>query len=220
LHSLFDLSQESWRLAVELLLRLGIAVLLAGIIGWEREVHGRPAGVRTHMLVALGAALFTEVGRGLGGDSARVAAQVVTGIGFLGAGTIMRMGGEIKGLTTAASIWAVAAIAMAVAAGGPFIIVAVAGTILALITLTWVDKLERVFLKDTRNARLIVEVGKRSDVADLLRTLTETDVHVESVGVQPVDGHFVVSIEMQGTHKGALERVTVEPYVRSAKWAN
>src|SRR5688500_16023949 len=98
-------------------------------------MHGEPSGDRTHMLVGLGALPFTEVGRGLGGDPARVAAQVVTGIGFLGAGTILRMGAEVRGLTTAASVWATASIAMAVSIGGPFMLIAFLATVLALVTL-------------------------------------------------------------------------------------
>src|SRR5690606_8844195 len=115
---------DSWREALGLLLKLGYAALLAGLVGIEREISGRPAGIRTHMLVGIGAALFSMTGEAFAGDQGRVAAQVVTGVGFLGAGTIMRMGGEVKGLTTAASVWATAAIGMAVAVGGTFLIVA------------------------------------------------------------------------------------------------
>jgi len=100
--------------------RLLLASLLAGLVGYEREQADKPAGFRTHILVGMGAALFTVVsvyGFAGGSDPARVAAQIVTGIGFLGAGTIFRSEGLVLGLTTAASIWAVAAIGMAVAVG-------------------------------------------------------------------------------------------------------
>jgi putative Mg2+ transporter-C (MgtC) family protein len=94
--------------------RFVLAAVLGGLIGLERELEGYPAGARTLALVALGAALFTSVSRLLGGDD-RVAAGIVTGIGFLGAGVIFREGYTVRGITTAAAIWAVAALGMAVA---------------------------------------------------------------------------------------------------------
>ena len=136
-------TSDSLLAALDILIKLGIGVALGGAIGYEREVHGRPAGIRTHMLVVLGVILFSEVSRVFGGDQGRIAAQIVTGIGFLGAGTILRLGAEIKGLTTAASIWACAGIGMAVSVGGPFLIVAVAATAMALFTLAVVENFER-----------------------------------------------------------------------------
>ena len=95
--------------------RLALAGLLGGLIGLEREMRGYPAGIRTLALVTLGACLFTDISRLLGGED-RVAAQVVTGIGFLGAGVIFREGYTVKGITSAATIWAAAAVGMAVGA--------------------------------------------------------------------------------------------------------
>ena len=100
----------------EIVLRLVLAVVLSGIIGFERELHGRPAGLRTHILVCVGAALVMLIsidGFGGSGDPARLAAQVVSGIGFLGAGAILRDGGDIKGITTAATLWIVGMIGLA-----------------------------------------------------------------------------------------------------------
>jgi putative Mg2+ transporter-C (MgtC) family protein len=94
--------------------RLALAALLGAFIGMERELRGYPAGVRTVALVALGAALFTEVSRIMGGSEDRIAAGVVSGIGFLGAGLIFREGYTVRGITTAATVWAAAAIGMAV----------------------------------------------------------------------------------------------------------
>jgi putative Mg2+ transporter-C (MgtC) family protein len=108
---------------LEMMLRLTLALVLGAIIGFERESVDRPAGLRTHILVALGSAAFTLVssagfaGQGTVRDPARVAAQVVTGIGFLGAGTIWRTRDTVRGLTTAASIWVVAACGMMAASG-------------------------------------------------------------------------------------------------------
>jgi len=120
----------------EMVLRLLLAVALGGIVGWERQMAKKPAGLRTHLLVCIGAALFTlaSIYGFEGGDPARVAAGIVAGIGFLGAGTIIRSGeGILVGLTTASSIWAVAAIGM-VAGTGLYILAAV-GTVVMLIAL-------------------------------------------------------------------------------------
>ena len=125
---------------LELLLRLVIATVLGAGIGLQRELAGKPAGMRTHILICLGCALFTIVSKegfsGLGNDPSRIAAGVVTGIGFLGAGAIIRGEEEIiAGLTTAASIWVVAAVGLAVGAGLYFISAvasALAAVVLAL----------------------------------------------------------------------------------------
>lgn len=108
-----------------ILIRILLAAFFGGLVGIEREIHGRAAGLRTHILVSTGAALFmvTSICVALNysyagqADPSRIAAQVVTGIGFLGAGAIIRYGASIRGLTTAASIWAVSAIGLAVGAG-------------------------------------------------------------------------------------------------------
>jgi putative Mg2+ transporter-C (MgtC) family protein len=101
--------------------RLLIAAVLGALIGLEREIHDHPAGMRTHLLVSLGSAGFTVLSiaafPSTGSDPARIAAQIVTGIGFLGAGAILKEGATIKGLTTAASLWVVAAVGMAAGAG-------------------------------------------------------------------------------------------------------
>jgi len=107
---------ESFTEQLPVILRLGLAALLGAVIGIEREYRGYPAGVRTIALVCLGTALFTEMSSTFtGGDSGRVAAQIVTGIGFLGAGVIMREGLNVRGITTAATIWTAASIGIAVA---------------------------------------------------------------------------------------------------------
>lgn len=127
----------------DICLRLLCAMIVGLVIGTEREYTNRPAGMRTHILVALGACVVSITGQilfneyhllGATPDPARLSAQVITGVGFLGAGTIMREGATVKGLTTAASIWTVAC--LGIAAGYGFYAVAVAGLIFALITLT------------------------------------------------------------------------------------
>jgi putative Mg2+ transporter-C (MgtC) family protein len=131
---------------VNLGLRLTLGLVLGAIIGFERELHRQPAGFRTHSLVALGSALFTIVSGfgfdGPGADPTRIAAQIVSGIGFIGAGTILQYRGHIRGLTTAASLWSVAAVGMAAGAG--MWVLAIMATILMLIVLSILDRIERL----------------------------------------------------------------------------
>jgi putative Mg2+ transporter-C (MgtC) family protein len=137
---MIDLNHE-----VAVAARLLVAAVLGSVIGLEREYHDHPAGMRTHLLVSVGAAAFTilsiEAFAAPGADPARIAAQIVTGIGFLGAGAILKDRGSIKGLTTAASLWAVAAVGMAsgAAAWG----VAVATTAIVVVSLWPLHEIER-----------------------------------------------------------------------------
>jgi putative Mg2+ transporter-C (MgtC) family protein len=124
---------------LEIIARVLLAAALGAFIGLERELRGYPAGIRTIALVTMGSALFTDVSRMMGGED-RVAAQIVTGIGFIGAGVIFREGAGIKGITTAATIWAAAAIGMAV--GIELYIVAVASAVLVFFLL-WSRPLTR-----------------------------------------------------------------------------
>ena len=128
-------------LDIEEMLRVLLAFVLGGVIGYERESIHRPAGLRTHMLVAAGSAAFTIasiyafVGEGTVRDPARLAAQIVTGIGFLGAGTIWRTPSTVRGLTTAASIWLVAACGLLAGAG--MYLIAIFTTLCGFVTLRW-----------------------------------------------------------------------------------
>jgi len=123
---------------LELVLRLLLATALGAIVGFQRERAGKPAGLRTHILICVGAALFTVVstyGFNEGTDPSRVAAAVVVGIGFLGAGSIIRRGeGIVEGLTTAATIWILAAVGLA-AGSGQYLLAAIT-TVIILIVLT------------------------------------------------------------------------------------
>lgn len=143
----------------EMFLRLLLAGLLGGLVGFERERHNRPAGLRTHILVCLGSALVMIVSvagfsgeLGPKGDQARVAAQVVSGIGFLGAGTIMRQGSAVRGLTTAASIWVVAAVGLATGIG--LYDAAIFSTILVLMSLFFLSRVESFAAKGRCNKSL------------------------------------------------------------------
>jgi putative Mg2+ transporter-C (MgtC) family protein len=143
------------------LVRCGAAALCGGLIGLERERKGKPAGFRTNILICLGAAMYMAVGLlidGEGGeaatDPARIAAQVVTGIGFLGAGCIIQQRGRVIGLTTAATIWVVAAIGIIAGAGFP--ILAVIASVMVLLTLVVLGQIETRFL----------DTGRSDDFAD------------------------------------------------------
>ena len=131
---------------LELTVRLVVALLLGGVIGWERELARMPAGFRTHALVSLGSAIFTVISAyaftGPGSDPTRIAAQVVSGIGFLGGGAILHYGGTVRGLTTAASLWSVAAVGMAAGAG--LYVVATIGALLVIIGLEVFQRVEGV----------------------------------------------------------------------------
>lgn len=133
----------------QMFLRLLIAVIFGALVGYERERAGKPAGVRTHGMVSLGAALFAVVslhGFGNTGDSSRVAAQIVTGIGFLGAGAILHQRDNVHGLTTAASLWVTAAIGLAVGVGMVFM--SLATTILVFLLLRFGPRPRRKITQD------------------------------------------------------------------------
>ena len=118
----------------EILLRLILSVIAGGFIGLEREVVHKPAGVRTHMLVCLGSALFILITiESLPSEAARIIAGIATGIGFLGAGTIFKAKSEVHGLTTAASIWAVSAVGLAIGLG--YYLMTIVSVVLVLIIL-------------------------------------------------------------------------------------
>jgi putative Mg2+ transporter-C (MgtC) family protein len=106
-----------WNLELMLAARIIFAAVLGGMIGWERENHNRDAGLRTYMAVAVGSCAFSIISQHLTGDPTRIASQVVTGMGFIGAGVILQVRGRVQGLTTAATLWATAAVGMASAFG-------------------------------------------------------------------------------------------------------
>lgn len=142
---------------MQVFIRLAMAVILGGLIGLERQIHRRTAGLRTHILVSLGSCLimltsiyvFDIYKDKSPVDPARIAAGVITGIGFLGAGTIIREREEIRGLTTAASLWVVAAIGLAV--GCSFYSAAISTTLLTLAALFFLRRIEaKMLLKDSK----------------------------------------------------------------------
>ena len=167
-------------LRLDLLLKLGLAVVLGGAIGLEREIKNKPAGLRTNILICVGAALLTDVSIRIGildgaprvGDPARIAAQIVSGIGFIGAGTIMQGAGMVTGLTSAATIWVVAAIGMAIGAG---MFIEAAGTgALVTIVLAWLGRLEHRLRRVRRVVNYTVKT-RPGTAYDPLRTVLEAE---------------------------------------------
>jgi len=217
----------------EILVRLLVAAALGGAIGIERELRDRDAGFRTHLLVSVGAALFTlisayawtdfEFGRasGVTFDPTRIAAQIVTGIGFLGAGAIIRHGLSVRGLTTAATLWIVAAIGMACGAG--FYWAAVIGTAIALVSLGPLRFFSRRVLDRPHHRRLNVELRLGSGAAAVLGTLEELGVSVQSFALADAGGRRHVDVELELPHGARPEDVVVRlgelDDVASARWA-
>ena len=160
------------RFTIDALIKLGVTTILSGFIGFERELSHRPAGFRTHILVAVGSSLvmlrsvYIFASQGMTGDVTRMSAQVLSGIGFLGAGTILREGFSVKGLTTAASLWAVACIGIAVGAG--FYAGALVATFVIYLTL---NSLKRFIVRGSAGKLLFIEIR---DVGTQIPLITKT----------------------------------------------
>ena len=218
----------------EVLLRVVLAGVLGGAIGAEREIREREAGLRTHMLVAVGAALFTIVSayawadfqfstaEGITFDPTRIAAQVVTGIGFLGAGAIIRQGLSIRGLTTAASLWVVAAIGMASGAG--YYSAAVITTVVVLVSL-WPLRIVafRIFERiRPGELRLEVELGANEAPSVLLDALEGQNVAVRAFELEDARDRRRVVLDVR-LAEARLEAVTAElmrlEQVLGVRWA-
>ena len=178
-------------------LRLVCAMLVGLIIGTEREYTNRPAGMRTHVLVSLGSCVVAITGvilhSSYNADPGRLAAQVITGVGFLGAGTILREGFHVKGLTTAAGLWTVAC--LGIAAGYGYYSIALAGTLLAFITLTILE-----YLQDRLPGRKAIEDSYEvyaASVSDAL-TLIHNELHnqngrIRQLMVQEAEGGYRIT---------------------------
>jgi putative Mg2+ transporter-C (MgtC) family protein len=194
----------------EALLRLALAAVLGAAVGLERELRDREAGLRTHLLVALGSALFTIAGaygfHTLRTDPTRVAAQIVTGIGFLGAGAIIRQGFIVRGLTTAATLWVVAAIGLAVGAGYySGAVIATAVVLFSLYPLRIVAY--RVVVRfRPEDARLLVEIPAGASTGTVLDEVERAGMRIESVDVS-----------REGDRRRLALDVRVPPHVNAAR---
>lgn len=210
----------------ELLLRLALTVALCGAIGIERETRGQVAGLRTHILVGLGAALFTLVsayaftadGPNTSIDPTRIAAQIVTGIGFLGAGTIIRQGLTVRGLTTAASLWIVAAIGMASGAG--YYLGATATTGVVLVSLIGFRRLRPTLLSRLRTdfVLLEVEMEQEAGLGKVLETLGRYRVRIDAMASEREEGLFGFRLELEAPPgsdlEGAIQEIQRLPTTR------
>jgi putative Mg2+ transporter-C (MgtC) family protein len=206
------------------LTKLLLSLVLGGLIGWERELYDKPAGFRTNTLICVGATLFTifslRIGTIPATDSARIAAQIVSGIGFLGAGAIIRRGEAVLGLTTAATIWFVASIGMGIGAG--YYLTSCTGTALALAILVLFRKFEH--LVDTFHTTRTYHVTLSAE-DEAVRELTDT---LDACGLKVLgnkqvksDNRYFYEITLSGrknNHTPLLEKLLRSPTVREVRY--
>jgi putative Mg2+ transporter-C (MgtC) family protein len=219
-----DIPSLAWE---GVLWRLALAAVLGGLIGLERELDEKAAGVRTHMLVSVGSALFTivsaygfhefltEGGAVVRADPSRIAAQIVTGIGFLGAGVILRRGLTVTGLTTAATLWLVAAIGMAAGAGfWSAALIATAGALLSLRPLEW---LKTRVMPERRGGLLLVSLDSEAAAAPVLDALERLG-NVQALARRGPVLEIEVDLD-RGRRSIALTAVSEVDGVDEVRWA-
>lgn len=174
----------------EIIIRLALSALIGGLIGVEREVNNRPAGLRTHILVSVSSALmmlvsingFYDAETGLRtGDSARLAAQVISGMGFLGAGTIIKTGNNIQGLTTAASLWTCAGIGLAI--GNGYYLGGLLTSIIVLFTLMSLSSFEKKIAKKKYKVLEIIGVNRPGLIGEIGTMLGKHDVIIRNINI-------------------------------------
>lgn len=186
---------------IDIVLRLVVSCILGGLIGFERESLERPAGLRTHILVCVGSALMTLVSiYGFTGyetvtkDPGRIAAQVVSGIGFLGAGTILREGLTVTGLTTAASLWVVAGIGLAIGSGLFF--AGIAGTALVFLTLVLFGQMERRYWNNRCRTKIKMVVRDQpGQLGQIGLFLGKYGISIKNVTMHHVAEQKVIKLE-------------------------
>jgi putative Mg2+ transporter-C (MgtC) family protein len=193
---------------LEVSLRLLVAALLGASIGFEREIHAHPAGMRTHLLVSLGSAVFTVLSifffmaptapnGSSPTDPARIAAQIVSGIGFLGAGAILKYGTSVRGLTTAASLWATAGVGMAAGAGAWIVaIVTTALIVFSLGPLNWV--IARFRTGEQHLIRVRVQAGRLEALGEISRALIIARIEIAGVNTQRIGkGRYEIELDLR-----------------------
>ena len=208
-------------------MRLLCAMVVGLIIGTEREYTHRPAGMRTHILVALGSCAVMITGQlifvqyrpfGASPDPARLAAQVITGVGFLGAGTILREGINVKGLTTAASLWSVAC--LGIAAGGGYYVVALVGMVFIFITLTLFEYIQHKLIKPKVTRNYSLQVSDVGSAIEAIHTLADQcKGTLSGFRAETTDNGFHLSFRVQFDHTKKMPRkffegLTKEPSVK------
>ena len=212
------------QVAADDLVKLLLALVLGGLIGWERELYDKPAGFRTNTLICVGSTLFTifslKIGIIPGTDSARIAAQIVSGIGFLGAGAIIRRGEAVLGVTTAATIWFVASIGMGIGAG--YYVISSVGTALALAILFVFRKFENLVdrIHTTRTYHVIVS-AEDDAVRELSLVLDSCGLRVLGNKQVKSDNRYFYEITLSGKraeHTPLLEKLLKSPTVKEVRY--
>jgi len=212
------------------LARLSLAAVLGGAIGFERELRDREAGLRTHLLVCLGSALFTIVSaygfrefltsgdQVVRADPTRIAAQIVTGIGFLGAGAIIRQGLTVRGLTTAATLWVSAAIG--IAAGAGYYSGAVLGTVVTIVAL-WPLRIAayRVFERLRPEERsIVVDLRQDTKASQLLDVLEREHARVEHFQLEDEHDRRIVTLTLDTPSETLLSKLADLDFVQGVEW--
>ena len=189
---------------LELMLQLGLATLLGGAIGLERELGGKPAGLRTNILICLGSVLYTHISIAMMGadspDPTRVAAQVVTGVGFIGAGTILHARGAIVGLTSAATIWVVAAIGVTLGSG--FYLEGVGTTVIVLAVLAGLGRVEKLVERQSMRRTITVHARQGPTVLEDLESLVRrAGLEVTGVASRQENVDLVIDFDIRGSKR-------------------
>jgi len=189
---------------LELMLQLGLATLLGGAIGLERELGGKPAGLRTNILICLGSVLYTHISIAMMGadspDPTRVAAQVVTGVGFIGAGTILHARGAIVGLTSAATIWVVAAIGVTLGSG--FYLEGVGTTVIVLAVLAGLGRVEKLVERQSLRRTITVHARQGPAVLEDLESLVRrAGLEVTGVASRQENVDLVIDFDIRGSKR-------------------
>ena len=186
----------------DIIIKIALCIVLAGLIGLERELKQKPAGLRTTMLICLGSAVFMIVGINITerygdiADPARIAAQVVTGIGFLGAGAIIQSRGSVQGLTTAASIWVVASIGLAV--GNGYYLMATLATVSVMVVLNLVLFIEKIFTRKNVQRYNIISKSVECVFDALKKTTSFSSLTLEKLEIERRDDKFSFIISCEG----------------------
>jgi putative Mg2+ transporter-C (MgtC) family protein len=210
--------------------RLAVAAALGGAIGFERELREREAGLRTHMLVCIGSALFTIVsaygfrefltsGQAvIRADPTRIAAQIVTGIGFLGAGAIIRHGLSVRGLTTAATLWVVAAIG--IAAGAGYHSAAVFTTVITLLSLAPLRILAHRVIERMRPEErdIVVHLAPGTSLSPLLANLESSGVSVETFALEEGLDRRIITLTLDQASEGLVAALADLDFVIGVQW--
>jgi putative Mg2+ transporter-C (MgtC) family protein len=199
-------------------LKFVLAAILGGVIGIEREIRDKPAGLRTNILICVGSTLFmsisTKVAAMLGGDPTRIAAQIISGIGFLGAGAVLHSHGFVLGLTTAATIWVVAGVGMAIGSG--MYTVAVFTTVMSLITLYFLSFIEDKIQGRKSYSYALVVTDLNQALASINRVLQESSVAAASFNFKKKAGHYRVWFNLlipRETNLKIIQRLSAIPEI-------